>query len=170
MNRRNIISLSAIAASALAILPGSAFAQQKSLKEQLVGTWTLISYDSVAADGSKKSVFGSLKGYVMLDAGGHYMYMVVDMTRSKWNSKDRTQTTNEEYAAAAKGLVAQFGTSSVDETTKTLTRKLEGALNPGHPGIEEKKLVVVSADELKLLDPSSKFTNGRTEQVYRRAK
>ena len=170
MNRRNIISLSAIAASALATLPGSAFAQQKSLKEQLVGTWELVSYDSVAADGSKKPVFGSLKGYVMLDAGGHYMYMVVDMTRNKWNSKNRTQTTSEEYAAAAKGLVAQFGTWSVDESTKTLTRKVEGALNPGLPGVEEKKLVVVSADELKLSDPSSKFTDGKTEQVYRHSK
>ena len=98
------------------------------------------------------------------------MYMVVDMTRSKWNSKNRTQTTSEEYAAAAKGLVAQFGTWSVDESTKILTRKVEGALNPGLPGVEEKKLVVVSADELKLSDPSSKFTDGKTEQVYRRSK
>ena len=106
MNRRNIISLSATAASALTALLGSAFAQQKLLKEQLVGTWTLVSYDSFAGDGSKKPVFGSSKGYLMLDAGGHYMYMVVDMTRDKWKSKNRTQTTSEEYAAAAKGLVS----------------------------------------------------------------
>ena len=170
MNRRNIISLSATAASALATLPGSAFAQQKLLKEQLVGTWTLISYDSVAADRSKKPVFGSSKGYLMLDAGGHYMYMVVDMTRDKWKSKNRTQTTGEEYAAAAKGLVAQFGTWNVDESAKTITRKVEGALNPGLPGVEETKSVAVSADELKLSDPSSKLTDGKTEQVFRRTK
>ena len=138
MNRRNIISLSAIAASALATLPGSAFAQQKLLKEQLVGTWTLVSYDSIAADGSRKPVFGSSKGYLMLDAGGHYMYMVVDMTRNRWNSNNRTQITGEEFAAAAKGLVAQFGTWNVDESARTFTRKVEGALNPGLPGVEEK--------------------------------
>ena len=38
MNRRNILSLSATAVLGLALLPGSAIAQQKSLKEQLVGT------------------------------------------------------------------------------------------------------------------------------------
>jgi hypothetical protein len=50
MNRRNIVSLLAIAASLLATLSGSAFAQQELLKEQLVGTWTLVSYDRVASD------------------------------------------------------------------------------------------------------------------------
>jgi hypothetical protein len=106
----------------------------------------------------------------MLDAGGHYMYMVADMTRSKWNSKDRTQTTAEEYAAAAKGLVAQFGIWSVDDSTKIFTRKVEGALNPGLPGVEEMKAVAVSADELIFSDPSSKLTDGKTEQVFRRTK
>ena len=170
MNRRNIISLSAIAASALFTLPGSAFAQQELLKEQLVGTWTLVSYDRVAVDGSKKPVFGASKGSLMLDAGGHYMYLVADMIRNKWNSKDRTQTTAEEYAAAAKGLVAQFGIWSVDESAKVFTRKVEGALNPGLPGVEEKKSVVVSAEELRLSDPNSKLTDVKTEQVFRRAK
>ena len=39
MNRRNVLSLSVATALGLALLPGSAVAQQKSLKEQLVGTW-----------------------------------------------------------------------------------------------------------------------------------
>ena len=98
------------------------------------------------------------------------MYLVADMIRNKWNSKDRTQTTAEEYAAAAKGLVAQFGIWSVDESAKVFTRKVEGALNHGLPGVEEKKSVVVSAEELRLSDPNSKLTDVKTEQVFRRAK
>jgi len=43
MNRRYIISVSALMALGLALLPSSAISQQKSLKEQLVGTWTLVS-------------------------------------------------------------------------------------------------------------------------------
>jgi len=38
MNRRGILSLSAITAMGLALLPGNAVGQQKTLKEQLVGT------------------------------------------------------------------------------------------------------------------------------------
>ena len=39
MNRRNILSITAITALGLALLPGSAVAQQKPLKDQLVGGW-----------------------------------------------------------------------------------------------------------------------------------
>src|SRR3954447_1462263 len=172
MDRRFILAFSAIAASGLAIVVSSeAIAQQKPMKDQLVGTWSLVSYDSIAADGTKKAVFGAgPKGYLMLDAGGRYTYILVDMSRAKWKGTDRTQTTVEEYAAAAKGLVAQFGTWSADEASKTFIRKVEGALNPGLPGVEQKLTLGLSADELTLADSTSQVTGGRTEQRYRRAK
>jgi len=37
MNRRSVLSVSAIAVLGLALLPATAFSQQKSLKEQIVG-------------------------------------------------------------------------------------------------------------------------------------
>ena len=43
MNRRSILSISAMTTIALATMTGNAIAQQKSLKEQLVGIWTAIS-------------------------------------------------------------------------------------------------------------------------------
>jgi hypothetical protein len=52
MNRRNILSLSAIAALGLSALPGNAVAQTKSLKEQLTGTWIVVTNDSVAPNAS----------------------------------------------------------------------------------------------------------------------
>jgi hypothetical protein len=46
MNRRNILSLSAITALGLAMLPTGAVSQRKSLKDQIVGAWVLDSvYD-----------------------------------------------------------------------------------------------------------------------------
>jgi hypothetical protein len=56
MNRRSILSLSAITALGLAMLPGSAVSQQKSLKEQLVGAWTLVSSETTAANGTKQQL------------------------------------------------------------------------------------------------------------------
>jgi hypothetical protein len=58
MNHRHILSLSVATALGLALLPGSALAQQKSLKEQLAGTWTIVSNDNVAPDGTKRQLFG----------------------------------------------------------------------------------------------------------------
>src|ERR1700676_3652310 len=49
MNRRNILSLSAIAALGLSALPGNAVAQTKSLKDQLVGMWTLVSETDITS-------------------------------------------------------------------------------------------------------------------------
>jgi hypothetical protein len=47
MNRRTILTFSAI--TALALVPGSVVAQQESLKQQLVGTWTLVSCPTTVA-------------------------------------------------------------------------------------------------------------------------
>ena len=41
MKKRNLLGLSLVVACGLALLPGSAVSQQKSLKAQLVGTWNL---------------------------------------------------------------------------------------------------------------------------------
>ena len=49
MNRRTTLALSTTALLCLGIaLPGAALAQQKSLREQLTGTWTIVSNDNVA--------------------------------------------------------------------------------------------------------------------------
>ena len=42
MNLRNILGLSTIASLVLTLLLGDAIAQQKSLKDQLIGTWTFV--------------------------------------------------------------------------------------------------------------------------------
>jgi hypothetical protein len=171
MNRRNILSLSAITALGVAVLPGSAVAQQKSLKEQLVGTWTLVSYDSVAADNSHKPSFGSKpSGILVFDGGGKYVLVLTNSARPKWKSQGRLDATADEWKSAGLGTVAQFGKWSVDEGNKTLIRLPEGALNPNSPGVEARTTIAVSGDELRMTDPNSGVVGGKTEQTYRRAK
>jgi len=62
---------------AVGLSAGDAFAQQKSLKEQLVGTWTLVSSDQVRPDGTKLRQFGSdQKGINVFDANGRFFVMI----------------------------------------------------------------------------------------------
>jgi hypothetical protein len=96
--------------------------------------------------------------------------VLTDSGRAKWKSNLRTETTTEELGIAAKGVIAQFGTWSVDEGSKTLTRKVEGALNPGLGGVEQKPTIALSGDELKVTDANSGVTGGKAETVFRRAK
>jgi hypothetical protein len=171
MARSNIPSLFVIAALSFCLLSGGSVAQQRTLKEQVVGIWSLVSFDSTGADGKKTAVFGAQpKGILMIDAGGRYAMVLTDPGRPKWKSNLRTELTNEEFAAAAKGLVAQYGAWSVDEGSKVLTRKVEGALSPNLAGTEQKVTVGLSGDELTVIDANSGVTGGRTETIYRRAK
>jgi hypothetical protein len=171
MNRQSIINISAITALGLGVFPSDVIAQQNSLKDQLVGTWTLVSFQNTAADGTKTPVFGPQpKGIFMIDAGGHYAMVLTDPGRPKWKSNLRTQLSTEELANAAKGLVAQYGSWSVDETSKVLTRKVEGALSPNLAGTEQKPTISLSGDELTVTDPNSGVTGGKTDTVFRRTK
>ena len=56
MKQHSILNLSAIAALALALMPDGAAAQQKSLKEQLVGTWAFVSSTGKLASGWELAV------------------------------------------------------------------------------------------------------------------
>jgi Lipocalin-like domain len=73
MNRRNILGIAAMTGLGLSVLSGSVVAQQKPLKEQLVGTWTLVSTDQVRPDGSKlKQLGANPTGVNVFDANGRF--------------------------------------------------------------------------------------------------
>src|SRR5450631_2434149 len=55
---RHLLSVCVITAFGFALLPGASVAQQKSMKDQLVGTWTLLLNDNVKPDGSHEPLFG----------------------------------------------------------------------------------------------------------------
>ena len=48
MERRISVGLSAVAMWGLALLPSDAIGQQKSVSEQLLGTWSLVSFERTA--------------------------------------------------------------------------------------------------------------------------
>lgn len=164
------VSISALTALGLVLSLSDALAQTK-LKDQLVGTWTLVSADATLPNGDKQQSFGAKpKGILILDAGGRYAFVQGNPERSKFKDTQnlRSGATNDELAAAARSFAANFGTWSVDEAGKTLMRKYEIALIPNNDSLETKNSVSLSGDDLKL---EGTFGNGvRTETVYRRVK
>ena len=90
MNRRSILSLSAVTALGLAMMPGSAVAQQRTLKDQLVGTWTFVSQENTASTGTKRWTYGANpNGILMFDAGGRYAQVNGSRDRAKFKSRNR---------------------------------------------------------------------------------
>ena len=150
---------------------GHAQAQQTALKDQLVGSWSLISNENVAADGTKRQPFGaSPKGILILEANGRYAQVFTLADRPKFKANNRLQGTPEEIKAAWDGALAHFGTWSVIESDKTVVLRVEGSFYPNQEGSNDRRFVSsVTFDELKFVNAAS-TSGGRTEAVFKRAK
>ena len=171
MNRSTALTLFAMTVVAASLLPGAGYSQQRSLKDQLVGVWTLVSADTTPASGTKRQDFGpNPKGILIIDASGKYAVVQGSPDRPKFKdtSNLRGGATAEELAAAARPFAANFGTWSVDEGNKTLTRNYEIALIPNNDGLVSKVSVNIAGDELKLSGTAANGT--RLDAVYKRAK
>jgi hypothetical protein len=169
MNRHTIFNLGAVTLMGLASLPDSAISQQQSLKEQLVGSWAIVSNDNVAQDGTKRQIFGpNPKGIFILGADGRYALVVVNPARPKFKGASRLDGTPEENKAAIAGTVAAFGTWSLDEATNTLVTSIEGSLFPNDESRDQRRIIALAGDELKMVKPSP-GSGGRAEIVFKRA-
>src|SRR6516162_5253494 len=114
MYRWNVVGISALVVG-LAVLPGGASAQQKSIKDQLVGTWTLLLDDNIKDDGSHVPAFGpNPEGTVIFTADGHYSLQISRYGRPAFASKDRMTGTADENKAVVQGIISHFGTYTVD--------------------------------------------------------
>ncbi len=108
MNR--IIILFAIAMMAL---PNTTMSQEKSPKEQQLGTWTLVSHQS--------TWYGTNpKGVALFDAGGRFIITVMRSDRPKYPIDHPAKGTDEENKATDQGVMAYFGTYSVSEADHTI--------------------------------------------------
>ena len=124
------------------VLPaGDAVAQQKSLKEQLVGTWKLVSSHNIRSDGSKLDRSGlNPKGIVIYTSDGHFVFVNTRSDLPKLASNSRDQATPEEYKAVVQGSLAYFGTYSVNEADKVITAKIEGSTFPNQVGADDRRI------------------------------
>jgi Lipocalin-like domain len=169
VNRRSILNLSAITALGLVVSLNSAVAQTKSIKDQLVGTWTLVSETDTQSDGKKIEGFGpNPLGVYMFDANGHFAQMLLRADLPKYSN--RLQGTPEQYKAVGQGLVAYYGTYSVNEADKVVNVHILGGSFATFNGTDGKRIIAsLTADELKFTNPA---TSGGTtaDSVWKRAK
>jgi hypothetical protein len=170
MNRRSLVGISAATALGLALLGGNAVAQQKSLKDQLVGTWLMVSNTTTRSDGTKSDTFGpNPKAIVIFESNGRVVTVATRSDLPKFASNNRATGTADENKAVVQGSIAYFGTYSVDEAAKSLTIQIEAATFPNWIGTATKRIIALSGDELTQTNPAGS-AGGSVEIKYKRAK
>ena len=155
---RRGINVLCLSASALMLLPTGVVAQQKSLKEQIQGPWSLASCNNTNAKGEKTAYCANNpRGILILAGNGNYASTTIAGGR-----KD----------TEAPGVAANFGTWSVNEADKTVTLHFVGAFNPVNEGKDLKLNISLNGEELRYRGDVSLPGNqvAHLDTTYRRFK
>jgi Lipocalin-like domain len=141
------------------------------LRQQVVGTWTLVSNKNVLANGSKEDTFGSSPiGTASFDDHGRFSVIIMRSDLPKIASNNRMTATAEENKAILQGGIAYFGSYSISESDKSLIFHVEGATFPNWVGTTQKRLITnLSLDELTLINPAAS-TGATAEIQWKRVK
>jgi len=169
MRRRYVLGVFMVAPLACALLTASSYAQRKSLKEQLVGAWTIVSASTKLPDGSPAWGANPI-GLTIFTDNGRYSTQLIRSDLPKFASNKRTQGTPEEYKAVVQGSIASFGTYTVNEANKTYTIRYEGSTFPNRKGAADTRTFVIEGDELRITNPAPSTGGPASQLVYRRTK
>ena len=168
MIRRSILMSAPVAALGFALLPTNLNSQPCALADQLVGTWTAVSWEEIRPDGTKRQIVDP-KGFLIFDSSGRYAQVVALADRPKFKSA-RKPTVEELAAAVEDFFAASAGTWKVSEAEKLLTQEFDAALRPNNEGTVFRSGIDLSGDELRLTSVRPLPTGARIDVVYRRAK
>src|SRR5215212_476669 len=117
MRSLRLSSIAALVALLAALAPSPhAPAQTGSAKDQLVGTWKLVSWKIDLGDGKvADSPYGaSPAGWIMYQPDGHVCVMVARADRPKFVANSALSGTPEEIKAAFEGYAGYCGTYEVN--------------------------------------------------------
>jgi hypothetical protein len=111
----------------------SAFAQ--SLKDKVIGAWTLEAGSENFPDGKKLTPWAT--GNLILDATGHLAFFLIGTDQPKTSPSVRTPMGP---------VVAYYGTYTIDEPNAMLTYKIEHGVSPLFNGASRTQKVTFKGD------------------------
>lgn len=154
-----------VVASLVMPLFASRGAPAQSGAEQFVGTWTLVSIRYVRPDGSAIEPFGpGAKGMLVFD-GVHFATQVMAANLPNFASNNRMIGTPAEYEAISHGVVAYFGTYTVNEPGHIVTLHIERSSFPNWAGTDQQRKFEFAGDELRYTAASSTANPAEAAQL-----
>jgi hypothetical protein len=138
---------------------------QGSVAERLVGSWELVSYEIIAADGARRP--GAYdRGQITYAASGR---MSAHLMHSS-NTADASPATDELRAAAFRRYLGYYGPFVVDTAAGTVTHLVEGSSNPSWVGSKQLRYFELSADGAQLTLSLRDGTRTTQSLVWKRSR
>lgn len=150
----------------LALTTHTASGQQKAgtRKDQLIGTWMLVS----AQNEKNTDIFGPHPvGILVFDASGNVISQVLRADLSRFASPNRTKATAEESQTVIRGSIAYFGTYKVI-SPGTLSLHIIRCSFPNWNGSDQKRSFVINNDEMQYINPSPSFGETSVHLLWKR--
>ena len=161
--------LTAIVCFAIPVLSNEAVAQQNTLRQQLVGTWTVLSFTNEnERTGKKTEVFGSNpKGIFMFDETGRFSINLLRPGRPKFGYRDFPSVAAAK--AALEGIITMFGTYKVNESEHSVSLDVIGGSYPTWDNSHQKRFITINRDELTYRNPTPASGGGTAVVILKRA-
>lgn len=139
--------------------------------KQFVGTWSLVSIRYVRPDGSVIEPFGpDAKGMLVFD-GMRFATQVMAANLPKFASNNRMIGTPQEYEAISHGVVAYYGTYTVNQADRIVTLHIERSSFPNWQGTDQQRKFEFVGDELRYTAASTTANPAEAAQlVWKRAR
>ena len=121
------------------------------LKDKVVGTWQLISVESLLPDGSRSHPYGQNPlGILIYDRHGNMAVQIMRRDRAPFQSADLKGGMAHEVKEALDGAAVYFGTYQTEEQTDTVCHYIEGSLFPNWIGTVQRRKATVDGNRLVL--------------------
>jgi hypothetical protein len=142
--------------------------EKKSLRDQLIGAWKLVSYVEKPVDGSPNSypLGEQPMGIIMYTPDGFMSAQLMDPARVPFASGDWFNGTDQEYKQEASTYIAYTGPFNVDEEKQTLTHTMFTSLFPNWTGQTQPRVVSIDGDFLHLSTASPITSKGKVVMSY----
>ena len=122
-----------------------------SIRDSLIGTWRLVSYQAQDAQGRISNPLGKNSlGLLCYMNDGFMSMQVMREDRPGYGSSDLRISLMEEMPAAGNGYVAYAGRFSVDEAAATVTHYVQLSSLPPWVGTDQTRTVALRAGRLYL--------------------
>ncbi len=138
------------------------------LRDQLIGSWKLLSYEERPVDGSPSfyPMSENPMGIIMYTPDGYMSAQLMRPDRKNFVSGDWFDGTDAEYKQEASTYIAYSGPFHVDVEKQTLNHSMLVSLFPNWTGQTQPRVVKIEGDLLHLSSASPIRSGGKTVVSY----